>query len=124
MSEQSKRTAILIVDDEPLVRMDLAELVSECGFQPFQAGNTSEALAMLEAAPDTFAAVVTDIQMPGTRSGLVLANHVAHVWPDIRIIVMSAGRKPVAGELPHGTPFVAKPYSVPVISAAISGAAS
>jgi hypothetical protein len=33
------------------------------------------------------------------------------MWPHIRIIVVSAGRRPVAGELPLDTPFISKPWA-------------
>lgn len=118
------RRAVLIVDDEPIVRMDVAEIVSEGGFEPYEAANTAEALAMLQAAPDTFAAVITDIDMPGSRSGVVLANHVSHLWPEIRTIILSGGRRPLNGVLPHGTPFLSKPFSKVDISAAISSSAA
>lgn len=114
------KKAVLIVDDEPFVRMDIADIVSESGFEPYEAANAAEAVAMLEAAPDTFAAVITDIDMPGSRSGAVLANHISHLWPKIRTIVVSGGRKPLSGVLPHGTPFFSKPFSKLDISAAIS----
>jgi len=114
------RKAVLIVDDEPLVRLDIAEIIREGGFEPYEAANTAEAVAMLEAAPESFAAVITDIEMPGSRSGAVLANHISHRWPTIRTIVISGGRKPLGGVLPYGTPFVSKPFSKRDIAAAIS----
>lgn len=122
--KQHPRNAILIVDDEPFVRLELSDMVRDMGFEPYEAANTAEALAIIQSAPGTFIALVTDIWMPGTRNGIVLANHVKYTWPDIRVIVMSAGRKPVVGELPYGTPFVAKPYSAPVMSGVILGEAA
>lgn len=115
------RDAVLIVDDEPFVRLELAEALSEEGFRTYEAANTAEALAILQTAPGTFAAVISDIHMPGTRSGVVLARHVKHVWPEIAVLVISGGRQPLRGELPIGATFLAKPCSRPDLSAAISG---
>lgn len=102
-------SAFLIVEDEPLIRMELDEVVRDCGYEPYAAGSVSEALRLLETAPQTFAGVITDINLPGTRNGAVLANHVRHVWPHMKIIVLSAGRRPIGGELPYRTPFFSKP---------------
>lgn len=114
----------LVVDDDPLTRMDLGDIVRSCGFGAWEAANTAEALSILQASPDTFAAVITDVQMPGTRSGLVLANHVRTLWPHIRVIVVTGGRVPFAGELPQETQFMSKPISVPALSEMISRAAA
>jgi len=123
MVQDAAAKNFLVVDDDPLVRMDLADIVRSCGFEAWEAANTSEALSLLEAAPETFSAVITDVNMPGTRSGVVLANHVRTLWPDIRIIVVTGGRVPMAGELPYETRFLTKPISVPALSAMISEAA-
>ncbi len=103
------RAAILIVDDEPLARMELRELVRKCGFQAWEAANTAEALSVLNFSADHFTGLITDINMPGTRSGVVLANHVRCLWPHIAIIVISAARQPMDGELPERVSFLAKP---------------
>lgn len=105
------RKSFLIVDDEPLIRMDMAALIREHGFDVWEASNTAEALSILERAGSAFAGLITDVNMPGSRNGMVLANHVRSVWPHIRIIVVSAGRKPIQGELPDNTPFIPKPWS-------------
>lgn len=102
--------SILIVDDEPMIRMEIAELVAEHGYQAWEAASTAEALSILETSGDAFVGLITDVQMPGTRSGLVLANHVRFMWPHIRIIVVSGGRRPFSGELPEDSAFIAKPW--------------
>ncbi|NGP18300.1 response regulator [Devosia aurantiaca] len=102
--------SFLVVDDEPLVRMDMAELIRENGYEAWEAANASEALGILERAGDAFIGLITDVNMPGTRNGMVLANHVRAIWPHIRIIVVSAGRKPFAGELPDNASFIHKPW--------------
>jgi CheY-like chemotaxis protein len=114
------RPAFLIVDDEPLARMELAERVRDCGFDVIEAGNTADALALLDARGENFAGLVTDINMPGNRSGVVLANHVRFIWPHIVIIVVSAARTPIQGELPEHVAFLSKPVDPDALRAAIS----
>ena len=90
--------------------MELAALIQELGFDTWEAGTTSEALGILDRAGDAFIGLITDVNMPGTRNGMVLANHVRTMWPHIRLIVVSGGRKPFSGELPDNTAFIAKPW--------------
>ncbi|WP_108395479.1 response regulator [Devosia submarina] len=108
-AKHTPRKAFLIVDDEPLARMELTQIVRDCGYAVREASNTVEALSILEADSDQFMGLITDINMPGTRSGIVLANHVRCIWPHIEIIVVSAARTPLNGELPERVEFLNKP---------------
>lgn len=119
MHTAQSRKSFLIVDDEPLVRMELADAVRDCGCEVWEAANTAEALSILERAGESFAGLITDITMPGTRSGIVLANHVNRIWPHIRIIVVSAARHPMDGELPDHVDFLPKPVPASRLVAAI-----
>lgn len=89
--------------------MELGEVVRQCGFQAWEAASTAEALSLLDQAADHFAGLITDINMPGTRSGVVLANHVSFIWPHIAVVVVSAAREPIVGELPEHVSFLPKP---------------
>ena len=114
------RKAFLIVDDEPLLRLELGDIVRDCGFEAREAANTAEALAMLETDASKVIGLITDINMPGTRSGIVLANHVGCLWPHINIIVISAVRRPLQGELPFPAKYLAKPVPPTKLVSAIN----
>ena len=114
------KATFLIVDDDPLARLELAEQIGQAGFAVAQAGNTADALALLGAQAEHFCGLITDINMPGNRSGIILANHVRYVWPHIQIIVVSAARRPIGGELPEAVRFLAKPVSTQTLLAAIA----
>jgi two-component system, response regulator PdtaR len=98
------------------------DLIREHGFDVWEAGNTSEALSILEQSNGAFIGLITDVNMPGTRNGMVLANHVRALWPHIRVIVVSAGRKPFSGELPDDTPFIPKPWRPEQVVTALGAA--
>jgi CheY-like chemotaxis protein len=100
---------VLVVEDEPLLRMAAVDLVEEAGFQAIEANNADEAVRLLEARND-IRIVFTDIDMPGSMDGLKLAAAVRHRWPPISIIVVSGHRKPESKELPIGSIFFSKPY--------------
>ena len=67
------RQHVLVVDDEPVLRMILVDLLEGEGYAVEEASNAAEALEVLQALP-SIRIVVTDIQMPGSMDGLRLAR--------------------------------------------------
>ena len=59
---------LLIVEDEPFVRLTGADLLAEAGFEVLEAGNADEALRILETTPDV-RVVFSDVEMPGSLDG-------------------------------------------------------
>ncbi|WP_213775282.1 response regulator [Bradyrhizobium sp. dw_78] len=100
---------ILIVDDEPLLRMLAVEVAEEAGFVVLEAADADEAVALLETHPD-IALLFTDINMPGSMDGLKLAHAVRGRWPSIKILVVSGQVKLPPSDLPSNSCFVGKPY--------------
>ena len=105
------RPLALVVDDDPLVRIDLVDMLGEFGFDVVEADCVSAALAYLQESGERVSFLLTDVQMPGSRNGVTLANHVSFIWPHIRILVTSGVSRPVAGELPVEVQFITKPVT-------------
>ena len=102
--------AVLIVEDEPLVRIGAVNIIEDAGFKVIQAESADEAIRVLECRGD-IRVVFTDIHMPGSMNGLKLAHAVRNRWPRIKIIVTS-GRDLIAEQvLPEGGRFFSKPYN-------------
>lgn len=99
--------AILVVEDETMIRMDTVDMVEDAGYTPVEAANADRAVAILESRSD-IALMVTDIQMPGSMDGLKLAQAVHERWPSIKIIVVS-GQLREPGDLPADSCFFGKP---------------
>ncbi len=104
----------LVVDDEPLIRMDTADMVAEEGFEVIEARTADEALAILGKHP-SLKLVLTDIQMPGETDGLDLARHICEHRPDVCVIVSSGAIRPHPGQLPESARFIGKPISHGVV---------
>jgi CheY-like chemotaxis protein len=116
----TKLPAVLIVEDEPLVRIGAVNLIEDAGFEVIEAASADEAIGILECRSDV-RVVFTDIHMPGSMDGLKLAHAVRNRWPPIRIIVTS-GRDLIAEQvLPEGGRFFAKPYNPIEILDALRG---
>ena len=103
------KIVVLVVEDEPLVRLDIVEHLSDEGFEVFEAGNADEAIAILEAEP-AIQLMFTDIDMPGSMDGLKLSAAVRNRWPPVRIIVTSGHKVVEVTDLPDGSMFFSKPY--------------
>ena len=109
---------VLVVEDEPLLRM-LAVYVVECaGFEALEAADATQAVGILEQRPD-IRIVFTDIDMPRGMNGVKLAAAVRRRWPPIEIIVTSGHIIPESGDLPPRSVFFSKPYRQDQVVAAM-----
>lgn len=118
MSRPAARPVVLVVEDEPLLRLDAVALVEDAGYEAVEAGNALEAIAILERRND-IRVIFTDIHMPGSMDGLRLAHFVRGRWPPIKIITTSGELKPGHHDLPDGGRFIAKPYRSAEVTSAL-----
>jgi CheY-like chemotaxis protein len=103
----SRRLAVL-AEDEAIVRMAAAEMLSAFGFEVLEAEHAQGALQHLEAH-DGAVLLYTDINMPGVMDGCDLAHTVRARWPETRIIVCSGCDSIEAAALPDEAHFIPKP---------------
>ncbi|MES2292698.1 MAG: response regulator [Pseudomonadota bacterium] len=109
-SRNPGKAIILVVDDEPMLRMVGIDLADEAGFEALEAANADEAILLLESRQD-IRLIFTDIDMPaGSMNGLKLAAAVRRRWPPIEIIVVSGHYQARLEDLPDGALFFSKPY--------------
>ncbi|MBP0441358.1 response regulator [Tianweitania sediminis] len=109
---------VLIVEDEGLLRIDIADELTDRGFQVLEASNATQALEVLCAHPE-IEVLFTDVDMPGGIDGLKLAEEVRERWPPIRIIVTSGYRVVQSSDLPADSRFLRKPYTAKSVAEAI-----
>jgi CheY-like chemotaxis protein len=105
---------ILIVDDSVSLRLVLAELLHDAGYDVNQASDGMQALQELTTAPPDL--VLSDIHMP-RLDGLSLLRHAQAITAAPRWILMSATlRRPI----PFPVPFLRKPFEFDELLALIS----
>lgn len=96
---------LMIVDDDPAVRIIVAEFLQESGYQVIQAGSGAEALDLLAHTPGLHM-IISDIRMPD-MSGIELADLATQRQsgldhPDLRLLRIPAGRAAVPAQtVPH-----------------------
>jgi CheY-like chemotaxis protein len=117
-ARENRLITVLVVEDETLVRMDIADRLMQSGFSVFEAESADAAIRILEARSDIHL-VFTDVDMPGSMDGLKLAAYVRDRWPPIKLIVTSGHVAPNESLLPKGGRFFPKPYEVGPLSKAI-----
>jgi len=112
------KKVVLVVEDEPLLRMMAMDLVEDAGFDVVEATNADEAVRILEARSD-IRIVFTDIDMPGSMNGIKLALAVRDRWPPIEIIIVSGHVRVADRDLPDRSVFFSKPYDTQKITATL-----
>ena len=110
-SDSSVLRAVLVVEDEMMLRMRAVDMVEDAGFTAVEAINADDALAILESRSD-IELLFTDIQMPGSMDGLKLAYAVHERWPLIKIILVSGQLKLTDDDKPADSRFFGKPLDV------------
>lgn len=101
---------VLVVEDEALIRMTSADVIRDLGFEVLEAVDADHAVSLLESIQG-ITVVFTDIQMPGSMDGLLLAGVIRDRWPPIGLLVTSGNARPVSSVMPTGARFISKPYS-------------
>jgi CheY-like chemotaxis protein len=110
---------VLLVEDEVMLRVWIAEELRDAGFTVIEAKSADEASAII-ASGTPVDLIFSDVRMPGSMNGLEFARQVRAQSPTLPIIITS-------GDLgPEGTgglaPLLKKPYSVAQAIALLSEA--
>jgi DNA-binding response OmpR family regulator len=111
-SRTAKPATILVVEDEVLTRLVIAEYLRDCGYKVHEAAHADEAVAILRSPDIGVDIVFSDVQMPGTMDGFGLARWVRENSPTTEVI-LTAGidrSADIAGMLCEAGPLLEKPY--------------
>lgn len=109
MADHSNTSKVLVVDDEAFVRMLVADVLDEAGFEVIEAPDAQAALDQLEHARDV-RVLFTDINMPPGMNGLDLAERVHRRWPTIGLVIASGYERPARAQIADGGIFLPKPF--------------
>ena len=105
---------ILVVDDEPAVRMVTKRILQRNGYAVLEASGGPEALRVLREHPGPIQLLLTDVIMP-EMNGRELAERVRERRPGIKVMYMSAySPEAIAldGLLDEGATFLRKPFAL------------
>jgi CheY-like chemotaxis protein len=111
----SAGTRILVVEDNEDVGEFARQLLEEIGHDATRVGSAAEALERLEADPDAYDLVFTDVVMAG-MTGIELGEEIRRRWPGLRVVLTSGYSHVLAQQGRHGFELLQKPYSVESLS--------
>ncbi len=103
---------ILVVEDELLIRVIVAEELADAGFAVCEAEDGTQAAALIRDPPGAFSLLITDIHMPGSLDGIAVARLMRARYPLVPIIY-ATGRPDVLnamGRLGEREALVPKPF--------------
>lgn len=121
-TDNNSMSAILLVEDEFLVRMFAVDALEDAGFRVIEAGTAAEALHALRSASDVRAAVI-DMGLPD-RPGDQLAAEIQASRGDLPIVIASGRSGRELREKFAGNPRIAllvKPYTAPLLLEVLAG---
>lgn len=104
---------ILVVDDEVLIRLVIAEYLRDCGYRVHEAANADEAVTVLNTPEVAIDLVLSDVVMPGgSMDGFALARRIRSDHPGVKVMLTSgfARSAQLAADLCESGPLMRKPY--------------
>jgi CheY-like chemotaxis protein len=107
---------ILVVEDDVLVRMPIAQYLRDCGYRVIEASNADEAMQVLLHQQTPVDVVFSDIEMPGAVDGFELAKWIREHRPGLDVLLTGTVPRAVesAKDLCDQGP-VPKPYDAQVV---------
>ena len=114
---------ILLVEDDPLVRMVTATTLSDADYVVTEAEHGLRAVELIDQHPGCFIALVTDFHMPGEMTGVDVVMHMRRSYPIIPMVIASA----LAGVVDpdwrrrHGVHLLQKPYPASALLSLLGG---
>jgi DNA-binding NtrC family response regulator len=97
----------VIVEDDPIQRVFLADLLKEGGLEVVECASAEAAELVLVATGTELRALVTDVNLAGDMSGVELAQLAKRKFPRLNVVIVSGHSPPY---VPHDTRFLMKPY--------------
>ena len=120
--EAQTRTSVLIIEDEPLIAMELENLVAKLGHEV--AGNATtrgEALEMFNTTNPGL--ILADIQLADGSSGIDAVNDILAQNPVPVIFITAYPERLLTGTRPEPTYLITKPFNERTVEVALSQAA-
>lgn len=112
------QSTILVVDDEPLVRMVAVEILEELGHSVLEADDGPSALRVLIARPD-IDLLITDVGLPNGMNGRQLADAVRVQRPELNVLFITGYAENAVlnhGHLERGMQVITKPFASDVFA--------
>ena len=114
---------VLVVDDEPLIRMIVTKVLGKAGYTLIEAESGASAIAAAESYAGTIDLLLSDLQLPDIR-GTEIYRQLRTSNPTLRVLFMSGfgEQDPARAGSELGNNFLQKPFSLTELEAAVTRA--
>jgi PAS domain S-box-containing protein len=112
---------VMVVDDEPTVRMLVMEVLEEAGYAAIEAGDGPSAMKVLESNA-RIDLLITDVGLPGGMNGRQVADAARVVRPDLKVMFITGYAENAVvgnGQIDPGMSVVTKPFDVAALGSKI-----
>ena len=113
---------MLVIDDEPMVRMLIVEVLEAAGYRPLEAEVGPSGLRLLEQQP-AIDLLVTDVGLPGGMNRRQVADAARQTRPELKVLFVTGYADNAAvgnGLLDPGMEIITKPFVMTELAAKIS----
>lgn len=119
--EAQTRASVLIIEDEPMIAMDLESIVRDLGHEVAGIAVTADEAVMLAKSTKP-GLVLADIQLADNSSGIDAVRDILNEFPVPVIFITAFPERLLTGERPEPTFLITKPFQRPTVKAAIAQA--
>ena len=116
-------TVVLVVEDEPDVRMVIVEVLSDLGYTVLEAEDGRSGLRIADSGVH-IDLLLTDVGLPGGMNGRQLADAARQRRPDLNVLFVTGYAETVAasdGRMEPGMQVITKPFSLAALAAKVQG---
>jgi CheY-like chemotaxis protein len=89
--------AVLLVEDDPIVRLTLSEFLEAAGLEILEAGDANDALVIITDPTQHITVLVTDLDLGLGDDGLVLAEQARRHLPDLQVVYATGSPEKLTG---------------------------
>jgi CheY-like chemotaxis protein len=114
MADDERTKTILLVEDEPIVRNLLREVLERSGYAVLACEHPAEGIETCQRHSGQIDLLLTDVVMPG-MNGKEMANRIAEMLPELRVVFMSGYTEQALlkdGLLDSRIEYLQKPFSL------------
>jgi PAS domain S-box-containing protein len=104
--------AVLVIDDEPIVRMLIVDVLEEAGYTALEADDGPSGLQIMQSTPN-IALLITDVGLPGGMNGRQVADAARELQPKLKVLFVTGYAENAAisgGHLEPGMAVMTKPF--------------
>ena len=112
---------IMVVDDEPVLREVAARLLEKLGYRVIPAPDGEKAVEIYREQGTKINLVLMDMIMPG-MNGMQTIEHLRAINPEVPVVLCSGYGDGKGKVLPHDVGYLAKPYTLELLSQKVAAA--